>query len=159
MASNAMPNFAFFLMLSLSACIATFGLISNSAPAIIGAMIVAPMMSPIIALSFAMAVWQVEIILASLVSILFGLALVIAIAFVCTLIFDFSIAGSEILARRLQNDAGADTPSQIGRAFSLLYARSPIPAEIDDATRFINSQGTEAFCRAMLNTNEFLFVF
>ncbi len=42
----SIPSFGFFFMLSLAAVIATLGLIANSAPSIIGAMIIAPLCPP-----------------------------------------------------------------------------------------------------------------
>ncbi len=47
------PGFDYFLLVTLSCIIATFGLITNSAAVIIGAMLVAPLMSPILGLSLA----------------------------------------------------------------------------------------------------------
>ncbi|HLB46810.1 MAG TPA: DUF389 domain-containing protein [Anaerolineales bacterium] len=47
------PGFDFFLLVVLSCSIATFGLIIDSAAVIIGAMLVAPLMSPILGLSLA----------------------------------------------------------------------------------------------------------
>lgn len=47
------PGFDFFLLVVLSCGIATFGLITDSAAVIIGAMLVAPLMSPILGLSLA----------------------------------------------------------------------------------------------------------
>lgn len=47
------PGFDFFLLVVLSCSIATLGLITNSAAVIIGAMLVAPLMSPILGLSVA----------------------------------------------------------------------------------------------------------
>ncbi len=47
------PGFDFFLLVVLSCSIATFGLITNSVAVIIGAMLVAPLMSPILGLSLA----------------------------------------------------------------------------------------------------------
>jgi uncharacterized hydrophobic protein (TIGR00271 family) len=47
------PDFDFFLMVLLSAVIATLGLLTNSAAVIIGAMLVAPLMSPIIGIGLA----------------------------------------------------------------------------------------------------------
>jgi len=46
----AQPNFEYFVMVVLSSMIATLGLLTNSAAVIIGAMLVAPLMSPIIGL-------------------------------------------------------------------------------------------------------------
>jgi len=47
------PDFDFFLLVVLSCVIATLGLLTNSAAVIIGAMLVAPLMSPIIGLGLA----------------------------------------------------------------------------------------------------------
>lgn len=49
---GSVPAFGFFFMLAASGVIATFGLLSNSAAVIIGAMIVAPIMNPIVSLAF-----------------------------------------------------------------------------------------------------------
>lgn len=50
---SSTPDFDFFLLVALSSVIATFGLITDSAAVIIGAMLVAPLMSPILGLSLA----------------------------------------------------------------------------------------------------------
>ncbi|MFZ5808601.1 MAG: DUF389 domain-containing protein [Chloroflexota bacterium] len=47
------PNFDYFLLVFLSAVIATLGLLTDSAAVIIGAMLVAPLMSPILGLGLA----------------------------------------------------------------------------------------------------------
>jgi uncharacterized membrane protein len=49
----AHPDFDFFFLVILSSVIATLGLLTNSGAVIIGAMLVAPLMSPIIALGLA----------------------------------------------------------------------------------------------------------
>jgi uncharacterized hydrophobic protein (TIGR00271 family) len=50
MRAASRPDFDFFLLVVLSCIIATFGLLTNSPATIIGAMLVAPLMSPIIGL-------------------------------------------------------------------------------------------------------------
>ena len=50
---SAMPGFDFFLLVVLSCSIATMGLLTDSPAVIIGAMLVAPLMSPIIGLGLA----------------------------------------------------------------------------------------------------------
>jgi uncharacterized hydrophobic protein (TIGR00271 family) len=47
------PDFDYFVLVLLSSMIATFGLLTNSAATIIGAMLVAPLMSPILGLGLA----------------------------------------------------------------------------------------------------------
>ena len=49
----SVPSFGFFLLLISATVIASLGLISNSTAVIIGAMIVAPLMNPILSMSFA----------------------------------------------------------------------------------------------------------
>ena len=99
MVSASIPSFGYFLMLFLSTVIATFGLISNSAPAIIGAMIIAPLMGPVI--SFAYSIDSTDWALArrSLLTIATGTALVILLAFLSTWLIGLRITESEILSR------------------------------------------------------------
>jgi uncharacterized hydrophobic protein (TIGR00271 family) len=95
----SIPSFGFFFMLGLAAAIATFGLIANSAPAIIGAMIVAPLMAPIMSLSFGLVVFERRLISRSIVTVIAGIILVVGIAYLITLLFGLRITGSEILNR------------------------------------------------------------
>ena len=69
---GSVPAFSFFFMLAISAVIATLGLLANSAAVIIGAMIVAPLMSPIIAMSFGLVAQKGTLIIRSLFSVLIG---------------------------------------------------------------------------------------
>jgi len=80
MLEGAAPRFGYLALLVLSSVIATLGLIANSAPAIIGAMIVAPLMMPIVSLSYGLASLDRRIIALSAASILVGLAIVLAVA-------------------------------------------------------------------------------
>ena len=95
----SVPSFGFFFMLGLASAIATFGLIANSAPAIIGAMIIAPLMSPILSLSYGFVIIDRRLITLSAITISAGTLLVVAIAFTSTFVFGMRITGSEILSR------------------------------------------------------------
>lgn len=66
----------------------------------------------------------------------------------------FTLQQAEKLAARV---AGKKDPTT--RVFQLLYQRAPDEAELADASDFIRQHGLIPFCRAMLNTNEFLFIF
>lgn len=99
MQAAAVPSGGFFLMLALSAVIATIGLIANSAPAIIGAMIIAPLMTPIVSAAYGLACSNRKLVSLSITSIIAGAALVIGISFLGVHIFSVRIAGGEILAR------------------------------------------------------------
>jgi uncharacterized hydrophobic protein (TIGR00271 family) len=91
--------FSFFFMLALATAIATFGLIANSAPAIIGAMIIAPLMNPIISLSYALVAFDTRLIIRSILTVTGGVILVVVLAYLITLVFGLRITGSEILNR------------------------------------------------------------
>jgi mono/diheme cytochrome c family protein len=69
----------------------------------------------------------------------------------------FMLQQSALLAKRLQDEA-KDQPAQIKLAFSLAFSRSPEPDELHQSLQLINTHGLDAFCRALLNTNEFLFI-
>ena len=51
-----------------------------------------------------------------------------------------------------------DVTKQIHRAWRLCYQRTPTPAELADSRTFIAQEGLRQFTRALLNTNEFIFI-
>ena len=71
----------------------------------------------------------------------------------------FTLDLSRFLAERLRSEAGAENvDQQIDRAFRLLYARPPIAQEQQAARALIAANGLEAFCRAMINSNELIYL-
>jgi len=71
----------------------------------------------------------------------------------------FVLQQAELLAARLQTDAGSDPVAQVRRAFQLAFARGPDAFESETSVAMIETEGLGAFCRALFNTSEFLFVF
>ncbi len=71
----------------------------------------------------------------------------------------FIMQQAGFFAERLQNEAGADPSAQIRRAFALAVQREPDRKEMDASKEFVRDEGLPSFCRAMLNANEFIFVF
>ncbi len=61
-------------------------------------------------------------------------------------------------AEKLATRVGAGERG-IRRVFEILYGRAGREEEVADALSFVTEHGLVSFCRAMLNTNEFLFVF
>lgn len=74
----------FFCLLILAASIATFGLLGDSLAVVIGAMIVAPLMLPIMGLAFSVSIGDRSAISSSLLVSLGGIATAIAIGFIIT---------------------------------------------------------------------------
>jgi hypothetical protein len=71
----------------------------------------------------------------------------------------FVLQQSELLAARLQREAGESPESQADRAFALFYNRPPDAWEREQSAAMIKAEGLLSFCRALYNTSEFLFVF
>ena len=71
------PGIRFYLLLSTSALIAAFGLIANSTAVIIGAMLVSPLMTPIIGTSLGLVVGDTKLFANSLRSVVIGTVLAI----------------------------------------------------------------------------------
>jgi hypothetical protein len=70
----------------------------------------------------------------------------------------FVIRQSAYFAERIAREAGPDPARQAGRAFHLAFGRSPSDAELAAAVALIKSHGAAAFCRALYNANEFVYV-
>jgi len=70
----------------------------------------------------------------------------------------FILRQSELFAARLAREAGPQPQAQIQRAWLLAFHRPASPAEESDAVTFAQSSGMPALCRAVLNSNEFLFI-
>jgi hypothetical protein len=70
----------------------------------------------------------------------------------------FMLQQSELFADRLKRECGDDASRQIVQAFWLCFGREPDANELIDSAEFLTEQGLPAFCRAMLNSNEFVFL-
>jgi len=79
---GARPDVDFFVMMGLAAVIAAFGLLLNSGAVIIGAMLVAPLFTPILAFSLAISMGDVRLVRVALESSLKGVFLAIGLALI-----------------------------------------------------------------------------
>lgn len=77
--------FKFIVLLVLASCIATYGLLGDSVAVVIGAMIVAPLMLPIMGLAFSVSVGDQRAIGNTLVVSLLGIVTAVAVGFLLTL--------------------------------------------------------------------------
>ena len=75
-----------------------------------------------------------------------------------TLNHAFAIDMAEAFAARLRAEAAANPESQTLRAFAIAYQRRPDADEIQHSVAAINSHGLRAFCRAMLNSSELIYL-
>ncbi len=91
------PRFAFLMLMSVG--IAMFGLLQNSAAVIIGAMLIAPLMGPIIELGMGLATFDLRTVRSALRAITGGIALALAMAMPIVWASPLQQATPEILAR------------------------------------------------------------
>jgi hypothetical protein len=71
----------------------------------------------------------------------------------------FIMQQARFLAERLEKEAGAEEKAQVRRAFALALQREPEREELAAAAKFIREDGLALFCRALLNANEFVYMF
>ncbi len=69
----------------------------------------------------------------------------------------FMIQQADLFAKRLEKDSET-RPQQITQAWELCFQRAPTGDELADSEEFIRQEGIQQFARAVLNTNEFVFV-
>jgi uncharacterized hydrophobic protein (TIGR00271 family) len=121
MKAASVPTISFFTLLALSSAIATLGLLANSAPAIIGAMIIAPLMTPIMGLSYGVVQARWRQIVRSIITIFLGVALVIVISFLSARFIEIKVAGTEMLSRAFPSllDLGVAMVAGTAGAFSM----------------------------------------
>ncbi len=123
---NARIKSSYMVLMVLSTTLATLGLFANSAPVVIGAMILAPLMAPIISLSMGALRQDRKLVLNSSYTILAGLGLSFAFAVLITLVTPIHTPNSEILARTSPNllDLGIAVISGIAGAYA--HAREEV---------------------------------
>lgn len=91
------PRYAFMIVMSCG--IAMLGLLQDSAAVIIGAMLISPLMGPIIQLGMGLATFELRSIREALLSLLAGVALTLATAMLIVWLSPLKEATGEILAR------------------------------------------------------------
>ncbi|MBL8215801.1 MAG: PSD1 domain-containing protein [Bryobacterales bacterium] len=70
---------------------------------------------------------------------------------------EFVIKQAGLLAKRLESGA-ATGDARVQRAYALLFGREATASEVARANRFLSKQSLTALCRALFNSNEFLYV-
>jgi hypothetical protein len=70
----------------------------------------------------------------------------------------FVIEQSELFAQRLKREAPENIAAQIDRAFWLAYGRAPNEQERQAAESLVAAEGLAIFCRAILNSNELVYL-
>ncbi len=96
---NARRSEAYLVLVTLSTLLATFGLFANSTPVIIGAMVLAPLMAPIISLAMGVLRQEAHLLKESARTLAVGTGLALAASIALTWITPLQTINSEIAAR------------------------------------------------------------
>lgn len=117
---NAVTTSPYVIMMILSTLIATFGLFGNSSPVIIGAMILAPIISPIVSFSMGMVRYDTQMLKTGFITILIGTGVSLLFAAGVSLIIPLKVLTSEIDARLSPTllDMGIAVASGIAAAYA-----------------------------------------
>jgi len=123
---NAQSSESYKVLMVLSTLLATVGLFANATPVIIGAMILAPLMSPIISLSMGVLRQNIELISTSGKTLLVGIGLAMVFGTVLTWLIPLTMITPEIQARLSPNllDLGVAIFSGVAAAYA--SARSEV---------------------------------
>lgn len=117
---NSEISWPYMVMLVLSTLIATFGLYADSSPVIIGAMILAPIIGPIVSFSMGMVRYDVQMLKKSIFAILAGTIVSLLFAAGVSLIIPLRLITPEIEARLSPTllDLGIAVGSGIAAAYA-----------------------------------------
>ena len=123
---SSIPSVNFYSLLALATVIATCGLLANNAVTIIGAMIVAPLMNPIVSLSYALINFNSYLLKRSIFTLITGILLVLILSFGSTHLLATRVVSYQILARIEPNLLDLGVAIASGAAAGLAYARKNI---------------------------------
>jgi uncharacterized hydrophobic protein (TIGR00271 family) len=128
MREAAVPTIDFYILISLAASIATLGLLQNSGAVIIGAMLVAPLMAPILAMGMSMVQAETRVFVLGAEATIKGVALAILVGLVIVIISPITDPTPEILARTQPNILDLMVALASGAAAGYAISRSEVAA-------------------------------
>jgi uncharacterized hydrophobic protein (TIGR00271 family) len=127
---GARPDTDFFIMMGLSAIIATYGLLQGSTAVIIGAMLVAPLFTPILALSLAIAQGDIRLIRLAVEAALKGIVLAVGLAVALSAFSPLRLVTNEIAVRTSPNLFDLAVALASGAAGAYALAREDVAASL-----------------------------
>jgi len=85
--THSTPDLSFYLMITLSVAMATFGAITDSIPVLIGSMLIAPMLYPVLATSLGIVIADTRTLRRSLITLLASILISLVISTLISLFF------------------------------------------------------------------------
>ncbi|MGB4910881.1 MAG: TIGR00341 family protein [Candidatus Dechloromonas phosphoritropha] len=103
---NSQLDLNYLVFIALSTVVAAIGLVENNVAVVIGAMVIAPLLGPNLALSLATAMGDVGLMRRSVIALLTGVALAVLISALIGKFWIFDLSSSEFMSR---TNAGLDS--------------------------------------------------
>lgn len=107
-AKGARINADFLLLTAFSTIVVVFGLSADNIAAVIGAMVIAPLLGPILAFSFGSALGDLSLMGRAARTALAGLGLGLALSFAVGLVYEPNLQSAELMSRTI---VGLDSPA------------------------------------------------
>lgn len=130
MIQAAVPSFDYFILIVLSSIIASMGLLQDSAAVIIGAMLVAPLMSPILAVAMSMVIADLRTLWTAAEATIKGVVLTIVVAIVMVLLSPLTEPTNQIMIRTEPNLLDLTVALASGAAAGYAVARKQLAAAL-----------------------------
>ncbi|MBU1032559.1 MAG: TIGR00341 family protein [Patescibacteria group bacterium] len=117
------PSPGFYLLICLASIIAAVGLIQNNAPVVIGAMLVAPLLAPVLTLGSSIVTGRLEVVARSIKGVLKMMAVVLVVGVVVSLFVGRAPDTSALLVRTQPHLEDFFVALAAGIAAAFAYAR------------------------------------
>ena len=146
-ARDARLDQKFLLLITLSAAIATLGLLQNSPAVVIGAMLVSPLLGPIMGIGFGLATLDSELIKRSLITLGAGMLVAILIAMLLIWISPIQDVTAELRARTQPTllDLGVAVVGGIAGVYAIMRKLSGVMVGVAIATALVPPLSTISF--------------
>lgn len=96
---SSTPNFDFFYFIGLSVAMATLGLLADSPSIVIGSMLIAPLLYPILGVALGLVMSNMEVLGRSMMTLVKSLVIGLVVSVLATLLFGDGFITGEIAAR------------------------------------------------------------
>ncbi|MDZ3830505.1 MAG: DUF389 domain-containing protein [Sphingopyxis sp.] len=146
-ARDARLNQKFLLLITLSAAIATLGLLQSSTAVVIGAMLVSPLLGPIMGVGFGLATLETNLIKRSLITMAAGMAVAILVAMLIIWVSPIKDVTPEIRARTQPTllDLGVAVVGGIAGVYAIMRKLSGVMVGVAIATALVPPLSTIGF--------------
>lgn len=127
---NASPSANYYVLISLSCVIATLGVVVNSPAVVIGAMLVAPLMSPILAFALSIVLGDARLLRSAMQAVLQGTLAAVGISMILGWLSPYDVVTPEMAARTQPTLLDLGIALASGAAGAYAVAREEVSAAL-----------------------------